>query len=110
MDSDLIKSSMVPSDYKKCNCHFKLHLYLENPFHCQKLICQISAINNFRNDSYKSVEKTSELFSSMRMDIVIEFSAVLTKLRRLEFVVRGQKRKIRAIGTIDCKPASLVFC
>lgn len=101
---------MVPSDYKKCNCHFKQHLYLENPFHCQKLIYQISAINNFINDSYKSIAKTTELFSTMRIDIVIEFSAVLTKLCRLEFVVHGHERKIRVIGTIDCKQASLVFC
>lgn len=70
----------------------------------------MSGINNFRNDSYKSIKKKSEPFSSMRIVIVIEFSAVLTKLRCLEFVVNGQKRKIRAIGTIDCKQAVLVFC
>ena len=59
------------------------------------------------------LKKRSEPFSSMRIDIVIEFSAVLTKLCRSAWnmlCMYGQKRKIRAIGTIDCKQAILVFC
>lgn len=75
-------------------------------------------LDHWPSVSYKELQRVTHTNSfrrgvnpctSMTIDIVKLF-AILTKLCHLEFVAYGQNRKSKAIGTTDCKQASLVFC